>query len=190
MEQPAKALGMHVRPVDAAALGCGGKADAALLGQRQNCLPERHGLLHDVHIPASQFLDTPGLPQYLQEFQKLPVRETVLKQVQEALVDTVGRGTGNKARLTDITVAGKTGTSQVVALGKTRLKASQMKWNQRDHAWFVAFAPAEAPTIAIATLVEHAEGGGGAIAAPITKRVLQAYFHLQAEREGTRVAQN
>jgi len=122
--------------------------------------------------------------------EKLPVRETVLKQVQEALVDTVGRGTGNKARLTDITVAGKTGTSQVVALGKTRLKASQMKWNQRDHAWFVAFAPAEAPTIAIATLVEHAEGGGGAIAAPITKRVLQAYFHLQAEREGTRVAQN
>jgi penicillin-binding protein 2 len=126
-----------------------------------------------------------------QEVERLPVRDTVLKQVQEALVDTVGRGTGNKARLPDIAVGGKTGTSQVVTIGATRLKASQMKWNQRDHAWFVAFAPAEAPTIAVATLVEHAEGGGGAIAAPITKQVLRAYFQLQAEREGgIRVAQN
>jgi penicillin-binding protein 2 len=126
-----------------------------------------------------------------QEIERLPVRDTVLKQVQEALVDTVGRGTGNKARLPDIAVGGKTGTSQVVTIGATRLKASQMKWNQRDHAWFVAFAPAEAPTIAVATLVEHAEGGGGAIAAPITKQVLRAYFQLQAEREGgVRVAQN
>ncbi len=79
----------------------------------------------------------------------------------------------------------------MVTIGATRLKPSQMKWNQRDHAWFVAFAPAEAPTIAVATLVEHAEGGGGAIAAPITKQVLRAYFQLQAEREGgVRVAQN
>ncbi|MEO8602866.1 MAG: penicillin-binding protein 2 [bacterium] len=122
--------------------------------------------------------------------ERLPVRDTVLQQVQEALVDTVGRGTGNKARLKDIAVGGKTGTSQVVTIGKTRLKASQMKWDQRDHAWFVAFAPAEDPTIAIATLVEHAEGGGGAIAAPIAKKVLQAYFELQAGREGTRLAQN
>ena len=121
---------------------------------------------------------------------RLPVRETVLKQVQEALVDTVSRGTGNKARLSDILVGGKTGTSQVVTIGRTRLKASQMKWNQRDHAWFVAFAPAEEPTIAIATLVEHADGGGGAVAAPITKQVLEAYFRLQEERGGVRVAAN
>lgn len=121
---------------------------------------------------------------------ELPVRETVLKQVQEALVDTVSRGTGNKARLKDILVGGKTGTSQVVTIGRTRLKAHQMKWNQRDHAWFVAFAPAEEPTIAIATLVEHADGGGGAIAAPITKEVLQAYFDLQEQRSGVALAQN
>ena len=122
--------------------------------------------------------------------EKLPVRDTVLKEVQEALVDVVGRGTGNKAKLKDIAVGGKTGTSQVVTIGKTRLKAAQLKWNQRDHAWFVAFAPAENPTIAIATLVEHADGGGGAIAAPIAKQVLEAYFQLQTDREGTRVAQN
>ena len=102
----------------------------------------------------------------------------------------MSRGTRNKAKLRDILVGGKTGTSQVVTIGHTRLKANQMKWNQRDHAWFVAFAPAEDPTIAIATLVEHADGGGGAVAAPITKQVLEAYFRLQEERGGVRVAAN
>jgi penicillin-binding protein 2 len=121
---------------------------------------------------------------------EIPVRETALQQVQEAMVDTVSRGTGNKARLKDILVGGKTGTSQVVTIGRTRLKAHQMKWNQRDHAWFVAFAPADEPTIAIATLVEHADGGGGAVAAPITKEVLEAYFELQQERGGVRLAAN
>ncbi|HSP96224.1 MAG TPA: penicillin-binding protein 2 [Candidatus Dormibacteraeota bacterium] len=121
---------------------------------------------------------------------KLEVRDTVLKQVQEALVDVVDHGTGKNAKLPNIMVGGKTGTSQVVTIGSTRLKAAQMKWNQRDHAWFVAFAPAEEPTIAIATLVEHADGGGGAIAAPIAKEVLKAYFRLQEERGGVRVAQN
>lgn len=121
---------------------------------------------------------------------RLPVRETVLKQVQEAMVDVVSHGTGNKAKLRDVLVGGKTGTSQVVTIGRTRLKASQMKWNQRDHAWFVAFAPADDPTIAVATLVEHADGGGGAVAAPITKEVLQAYFELHKGEGGVRVAAN
>jgi penicillin-binding protein 2 len=121
---------------------------------------------------------------------RLPVRDTVLKQVQEALVDVVAHGTGKKAALPDVVVAGKTGTSQVVALGKDRVPASKLKWNQRDHAWFVAFAPADDPTIAIATLVEHADGGGGAVAAPIARQVLETYFHLQAEREAARYAQN
>ena len=120
----------------------------------------------------------------------LPVRETALKQVREALVDVVARGTGKKAALPDIAVAGKTGTSQVVTLGKQRIPAAKLQWNQRDHAWFVAYAPADDPEIAIATLVEHADGGGGAVAAPITKQVLEAFFRLREEREPARYAQN
>jgi penicillin-binding protein 2 len=121
---------------------------------------------------------------------RLPVRETALRQVQEGLVDVVARGTGKKGGLRDVAVAGKTGTSQVVTLGSVRVPANKLKWNQRDHAWFVAYAPAEEPTIAIATLVEHADGGGGAVAAPITHDILKTYFHLQGEREATRLAQN
>lgn len=120
----------------------------------------------------------------------LPVRATALKQVQEALADVVAHGTGKKASLPDVAVAGKTGTSQVVTLGKERIPAAKLKWNQRDHAWFIAYAPADEPTIAIATLVEHADGGGGAIAAPITKRVLQEFFRLRDEREPAHYAQN
>ena len=46
----------------------------------------------------------------------------------------------------------------------------------RDHALFVAFAPAEAPEIALAVVVEHAGKGGGAVAAPIAQKVLAKYF--------------
>jgi penicillin-binding protein 2 len=121
----------------------------------------------------------------------LPVRQTALKQVQEALVDVVAHGTGKKAALPDVAVAGKTGTSQVVTLGKERIPAAKLKWDQRDHAWFVAYAPADEPTIAIATLVEHAEGGGGgAVAAPVTRKVLETYFRLREERQAARYAQN
>jgi penicillin-binding protein 2 len=63
-------------------------------------------------------------------------------------------------------------------------------WQERDHAWFVAYAPAEDPAVAIAVLVEHADGGGGAVAAPIAHDVLEEFFRLQKEREPTRYAQN
>lgn len=125
-----------------------------------------------------------------EEVGRLPVRETVLRQVQEGLVDVVGRGTGKKASLPGIAVGGKTGTSQVVSLGKQRLPAARVEWKHRDHAWFVAYAPAEDPAIAVAALVEHAPGGGGAVAAPLTKQVLQTFFRLQEERGMARYAQN
>jgi penicillin-binding protein 2 len=122
----------------------------------------------------------------------LKVRPTTLLQVREALRDVVNtdRGTGKKARLNGIEAAGKTGTSQVVKLGRERLKATQVRWEQRDHAWFLAYAPVEAPEIAVACIVEHAEGGGGAVAAPIVREVLQAYFQLKKDRDGTKYAQN
>jgi len=119
---------------------------------------------------------------------ELPMKSSALMQLRQALRDVVSRGTGNKAKIAGIEVAGKTGTSQVVTLGKIRLKAAQLPREQRDHAWFVAFAPFDEPEIATAVLVEHADGGGGAIAAPLTKKIIEAYFHLREEREGTKYA--
>jgi penicillin-binding protein 2 len=127
-----------------------------------------------------------------EEIGALTMRPTSLKQIRDALRDVVAteRGTGKKARLRGVDVAGKTGTSQVVKLGKERLKPSKIPWQHRDHAWFVAYAPAEAPEIAVAVIVEHADGGGGAVAAPLTHEVLEKYFELKHERDQRNYAQN
>lgn len=88
-----------------------------------------------------------------------------------AVVNEPG-GTGAMARLSDVKVAGKTGSSQVV---KLRDSKKNTPYQYRDHALFVAFAPFEKPEIAVAVVVEHGEHGGTA-AAPIVGKILRAYF--------------
>lgn len=94
-------------------------------------------------------------------------------------------GTGSRARVEGVTVAGKTGTSQVVRLDLVKdLAEDDIPIRYRDHALFAAFAPAENPEIAIAVVVEHAGKGGGAAAAPIAQKVLDRYFAVQREQAG------
>ena len=95
----------------------------------------------------------------------------LIKQGLFAVVNDAG-GTGSAARLGDIKVAGKTGTSQVV---KLRSSKQSTPYQYRDHALFVAFAPYDKPEIAVAVVVEHGEHGGSA-AAPIAGRILRAWF--------------
>jgi peptidoglycan glycosyltransferase len=73
----------------------------------------------------------------------------------------VSSGTGTAAQLPGIPVAGKTGTAETGVAG-------------RNHAWFIAFAPADRPRIAIAVVVENQSGTGGTVAAPIAKQVMEA----------------
>jgi penicillin-binding protein 2 len=86
-------------------------------------------------------------------------------------------GTGQAAfAKSAYTAAGKTGTAQVYTVGQNeKYNAKTVAENLRDHAWFVAFAPAEAPRIAVAVLVENV-GFGAANAAPIARAVLDAYL--------------
>jgi penicillin-binding protein 2 len=74
-------------------------------------------------------------------------------------------------------VAGKTGTAQVIRVPEEDEKedVSEVPYKFRDHAWFVAYAPAEAPEIVVAVLVEHG-GHGGSAAAPLARQVMEAYF--------------
>lgn len=95
----------------------------------------------------------------------------LVKQGLFAVVNEPG-GTGAAARLGDVTVAGKTGTSQVV---KLRDSKQGTPYQFRDHALFVAFAPYEKPEIAVAVVVEHGEHGASA-AAPIAGRIMRAWF--------------
>ncbi|MBI5741011.1 MAG: penicillin-binding protein 2 [Nitrospirae bacterium] len=98
-----------------------------------------------------------------------------VEMVKSALVGVVyeSGGTGGRARSDIVSIGGKTGTAQVIA-GAVRGKA--LSDEQQDHAWFIAFAPQQKPEIALAVFVEHG-GHGGSTAAPIAKRVIEAYFN-------------
>jgi penicillin-binding protein 2 len=103
--------------------------------------------------------------------------------IRKGLVGAVNdrHGTGKAARLKDITVAGKTGTAQVVTMEKYKeVDEEDVKYKHRDHAWFTSFAPAENPEIAVTVLVEHG-GHGGSAAAPVAKKILERYFAKKTE---------
>jgi penicillin-binding protein 2 len=82
-------------------------------------------------------------------------------------------------------IAGKTGTAQSHSTQNERLDRAVPE-NLRDHAWFIAFAPAEDPQIAVAVLVEHG-GFGASAAAPIARKMMDAYLlpRLQPQAQGT-----
>ena len=77
-------------------------------------------------------------------------------------------GTGKRIRMANFEIAGKTGTAQVAEVGKDVGK-------NKDHAWFVSFAPAYKPEIAVIALIENS-GFGAANAAPTVKAVYEAYL--------------
>jgi penicillin-binding protein 2 len=85
----------------------------------------------------------------------------------------VSKGTGQRADLANVEVAGKTGTAQVVSLEKEKSGKEIRRF--QNHALFVAYAPADDPQLAVAVIVEHG-GQGGEVAAPLARRVLATYF--------------
>ena len=103
-----------------------------------------------------------------------------MELVKRALLGVVNepRGTGRRARLDTIQVAGKTGTAQVIALPEEgeAIEKEEVPYKFRDHSWFVAVAPVERPAIALSIVIEHG-GMGGATAAPIAKMMLDGYFN-------------
>lgn len=122
---------------------------------------------------------------------KIELKPSTLERVHKALFDVVqgASGTGRAARSTLVEIAGKTGTAQVIEMKGAYLKNEQLAHFHRDHAWFVAYAPARNPQIAVAILVEHG-GGGGSVAAPLAKPVIEKFIELQnrpAERQQAKV---
>ena len=108
----------------------------------------------------------------------LPIKPENLTIVHNALVDVTRPG-GTAARASagaPYTMAGKTGTSQVIGIKQgEKYVESRVAERHRDHALFIAYAPAENPKIAIAVLVENG-GHGGSTAAPIARAVFDYYL--------------
>ena len=87
----------------------------------------------------------------------------VSSKIKAMMVEAVRTGTGKSAAISGISVAGKTGTAE-----------NENK--QKNHAWFVAFAPAENPEIAVAVVLEYSGGTGGSLAAPIARDIMKKYL--------------
>ncbi len=130
--------------------------------------------------------DTDG--KVVEQFHPKLIRELTgmgkyLALIREGLTGVVNgeHGTAKSARIEGLTVAGKTGTAQVVKLAQYKgLKDENIPFKYRDHAWFTCFAPAEDPEIAVTVLVEHGLHGGSE-SAPIAKAILEKYFEARLQ---------
>jgi len=105
---------------------------------------------------------------------KIDLDPKLFTLVKNSLIGVVNdpRGTAKRAQLPkelNVTVGGKTGTAQVAGLHHGT------KGHLNDHAWFVGYAPADNPQIVVATVVENG-GHGGAVAAPVTQKVMERFF--------------
>jgi penicillin-binding protein 2 len=106
----------------------------------------------------------------------LPWKRHNVEVIKRAMVGVNTHGTGARAFAgAGYTSAGKTGTSQVFSLKGAEYKESRVKKELRDHALFIAFAPADEPKIALAVLVENG-GFGAQSAAPIARMVFDYYL--------------
>ena len=119
---------------------------------------------------------------------QIPLREAHLKAVLDGMVDVNRTGTGKRAfKGAPYTVGGKTGTAQVFSLRGQRYVEGRVRERLRDHSWFVAYAPAENPKIALAVLVENG-GFGAQSAAPIARQVID--YYLLDQRAGAPAAED
>jgi penicillin-binding protein 2 len=113
---------------------------------------------------------------------RLAVKPEHLAVIKNALVGVNREGTGATAfAKTAYVSAGKTGTAQVFSLKGEKYHASKVDERLRDHAWFIAYAPADKPRIALAVLVENG-GFGAQAAAPIARKVLD--YYLAGDKQG------
>lgn len=148
-----------------------------------------HGKLFVPHFlkelkPAGQ----PGTPEYRQArgFQSLdpsqpnPKIVSIPEEINQAVVEGMwgvvnNGGTGAGIRMVGFEIAGKTGTAQVVGLGKDVGK-------NKDHSWFVSYAPAYKPEIAVIALIENS-GFGGTHAAPAVRKIYDLYYRKTRPEE-------
>ncbi|WP_249523156.1 peptidoglycan D,D-transpeptidase FtsI family protein [Modestobacter marinus] len=114
-------------------------------------------LVESVQAPDLSVLDQTE-PEPLSE----PFSEEVADQLTAMMTNVVDEGTGRRAQISGVEVAGKTGTAENAG---------------PDHNWFIGFAPAEDPSIAVAVFIRNGGGTGGDISAPIARSVIEA--HLQ-----------
>ncbi len=125
------------------------------------------GVLMKPHIGA-RLVDRDGrtTERIEPEVQSKVMSQDTARDVTSAMVAVVERGTGSQAQIPGVQVAGKTGTAETTTGTGTKNKL-----------WFIAFAPAASPRVAIAVTVDEVVGFGGDVAAPIAKQLIQTLLN-------------
>ncbi len=138
------------------------------------------GIAVKPHLVASVQNSSTGaiVPKQLERVDQIPIAPQNMELIKAGMIDvtlpggtaaSVGAGAG-------YSIAAKTGTAQVISMKQNeKYNASLIDERHRDHALFVAFAPAEVPTIALAVIVENG-GHGGSAAGPIARKVMDYYL--------------
>jgi penicillin-binding protein 2 len=113
----------------------------------------------------------------------VPLKKETIRIVKEGMRGVVNEpsGTAYGSRLQTVSMSGKTGTAQAGSLDKGK--------HQGDHAWFIAYAPYEEPTIAISVLVEFG-GHGSSMSAPIAKAITQTLYKEKLPVKEARIHEN
>ncbi|MBL6736028.1 MAG: penicillin-binding protein 2 [Burkholderiales bacterium] len=126
-----------------------------------------------IHPPSMSILDGPPLT----PSQPLMLSKKHIRVLQKAMEDVMKPGgtAAGAGRGAAYLIAGKTGTAQVFSLRGAEYDEESLAKKLQDHALFIGYAPAHQPTIALAVVVENG-GGGGSVAAPIARKVFDAYF--------------
>jgi penicillin-binding protein 2 len=147
-------------------------------------------VVRSIENPANHAINT--MPATL--FNEVPINEAGnWWRIQRAMTKVVHSPTGTARRIghgIDYQIAGKTGTSQVFGIKQDEeYVAKDIDKRLRDHALFISYAPVSDPKIAVAVIVENG-GSGGAVAAPIARKVIDRYMsELKKSGENTHVAQ-
>ncbi len=116
-------------------------------------------------------LVAPPEPRVRADLRTVGITEKQIEYVREGMKRVVATGTGKKAQIKGVTVAGKTGTAQF-------WRESDGKKVKDNHTWFICFAPYEEPRFAICVFVQGAKSGGG-VSAPIAQKILEESLALE-----------
>ncbi|MFO7832209.1 MAG: penicillin-binding protein 2, partial [Desulfuromonadaceae bacterium] len=143
------------------------------------------GTLYRPHIVknVSTNISTQETESRAEVLHKSTIPQEAIAQVQASLEAVVHdpRGTGRSCRIDGLRIAGKTGTAQVISLAaddEEDISEEEIIYMHRDHALFIAYAPADNPEIATAVIVEHGEHASKT-AIPVTRALLLEYFDLE-----------